>query len=128
MSVLLNTATILLLALFGIGFYLSWYQFLNNGSQELLEQLRDSEPRVLPYTNGAPLRTHFTGITLVDDQLTVLAIFFYNVVDGSHPNASLQCYQFAGQFFAIWNLVLLEGLRGGHNRRIISLYAESRIS
>lgn len=95
---------------------------MNNGGADLMAQLRDNGPHTLPYTDEAPLKKHYTGIGLVDYQLTVLTLFFYNVVDGSHPNACLQAYHFVGQIATGWSLMMLESLRSSNRSRIISLY------
>lgn len=63
-----------------------------------------------------------TWIRLVDHQLTVLNVFFYPLLSGSHPSASLQLYHFAGSCFAGYALLLLEGLRNGNRWTIIALY------
>ncbi|KAI4260973.1 MAG: hypothetical protein L6R42_003822 [Xanthoria sp. 1 TBL-2021] len=52
--------------------------------------------------------------------MTVLTLFFYNIVDGTHPHASLQAYQFAGQLSAGWSLLIMESLRQSHRGRMIS--------
>lgn len=88
-----------------------------------MANLRDHGPHVLPYTDKAPLRKQYTGIELVDYQLTVLVLFFYNMVDGSHPNACLQAYHFGGQIISGWSLLVLESLRWGNRSRLISFVA-----
>ncbi|KAL8827341.1 MAG: hypothetical protein Q9170_007054 [Blastenia crenularia] len=123
MSLLLNITKLLLLGLSGIGFYSTWYLVMNNGGADFMADLRDHGPHTLPYTDEAPLKKHYTGIGLVDYQLTVLTLFFYNIVDGSHPNASLQAYHFAGQIIAGWSLLMLESLRAGNRMRLVSFIA-----
>lgn len=122
MARLLNTTRLILASLSGTGFYLTWYLFMNNGSIDLMTKLRDHGPHILPYTDDAPLKTRYTGIAFVDYQLTVLTVFFYNIVDGSHPNACLQAYHFGGQFISGLSLLVLESLRSSNRSRIISLY------
>ena len=63
-----------------------------------------------------------TGIRLVDYQLTVLNVFFYPLLSGSHPSASLQLYHFAGSCFSGYALLLFEGIRNGNRWTIIALY------
>lgn len=121
MSTLLTAIKLILASLSGLGFYLTWYLAMNNGSFDFMANIRDHGPRILPYTDKAPLRTQYTGIELVDNQLTVLTLFFFNIVDGSHPNACLQAYHFGGQIISGWSLLILESLRWSNRSRIVSL-------
>ncbi|KAL8728133.1 MAG: hypothetical protein Q9181_005450 [Wetmoreana brouardii] len=123
MPLLLNIARLLLLSLSGLGFYLTWYIFMNNGAAQMMNDIRDNGPHILPYTDGGPLRKTYTGIAVVDYQLTILVLFFYNIVDGSHPNACLQAYHFFGQAIAGYSLLILEGRRYGNKWKIISFIA-----
>lgn len=110
-----------LVSLSGLAFYLTWYIFCNNGSADMMKRIRDVGPHVLPYTDGAPLKKIYTGIAAVDYQLTVLTLFFYNIVDGSHPTTNLLCYYFGGQLASAWGLFLLESERYCNKWSIISL-------
>lgn len=83
-------------------------------------QVRDVGPRVLPGTT-APLRTSYTGIYRLDQQLAALCLFFWQLVDGSQPNASLLSFHFAGQIAAGWGILTMEKLRSGNRGRIIAL-------
>jgi hypothetical protein len=80
-------------------------------------------PRLLPGTNES-LKTSYTGIPKLDDRLTVLVLFFWEMVDGSKPNASLLCFHFVGQIVAGWGLCMMESLRTGNRRRMIALQVE----
>ncbi|KAI4112758.1 MAG: hypothetical protein LQ345_006141 [Seirophora villosa] len=120
MSVLLNAVKLSLLSLTGLGFYLTWYLIMNNGAAEMMGHVHDRGPHVLPFTDEAPLKKCYIGIAPVDYQLTALTLFFYNVVDGSHPHASLQAYHFGGQIAAGWGLLVLESLRNSNRWRAIS--------
>ncbi|MCJ1469009.1 hypothetical protein MMC07_007641 [Pseudocyphellaria aurata] len=104
------------------GLYTTWYLFLSNGTYSLMIHVRDVGPQVLPGTN-APLKRSYTGIEKLDYQLTVLALFFWELIDGSRPNASLQCFHFVGQITAGWGLLMMEALRNGNRKRIISFLA-----
>ena len=86
-----------------------------------MQELCDNGPHLLPCNDGAMLRKSYTGIALIDNRLTILVLFFYNIIDGSHPNACLQVYHFFGQAPAGYSLLLLEGLRYGNKWRAISL-------
>ena len=68
-----------------------------------------------------PLKSTFTGIRGIDDQLKVLVIFFLPVVDGSAPSTSLQSLHFGGQLVAAYTLCMIESLRMGNRGKIISL-------
>lgn len=120
MPTLVDTLKFILLFLCGAGFYATWYLLLNNGTTEHLAHIRDVGPRLLPGTKES-IKTSYTGIAAIDYQLTVLDLFFWEMVDGSRPEASLFCYHFAGQVFSGWGLLLLESLRSGNSWRAISL-------
>ena len=85
-----------------------------------MAQIRDVGPRILPGTNE-PVKTKYIRISAIDYQLTVLDIFFWELVDGSHPAISLYGFYFATQVACGWGLLMIEGLRRGHRWRIISL-------
>jgi len=122
MSPLLPIAKVSLLVLSGIGFYTTWYLLYNNGTAAHMSHIRDTGPRLLPGTQG-PLKTSygFSAIPRIDYQLTVLTLFFWEMVDGSRPDGSLYCYYFAGQVFAGWALLMVESLRRGNRWRVVSL-------
>lgn len=115
---------VLLLVLSIIGVFGTWILVQRNGALSLLEQI--ASRKLLPGTNQ-PLQKSFTGIKAVDDQLKILVIFFWQVVDGSTPTSSLQSLHFEGQVIAGWVLCMLEGLRDGNRWRIISLYVHGII-
>lgn len=120
MSTLVNATKLALLLLCAAGYYGTFYMLMNNGTTKHMSHIRDVGPRILPGTNE-PLKTHYVGIPVIDYQLTVLALFFWEMVDGSHPAASLFCFHFATQVACGWSLLMIEGLRRGHQWMIISL-------
>ena len=103
-----------------VGIYATWYLLYNNGTAELMGRVRDVEPPTLPGSNEV-LKTTYTGIGWIDYQLTVLTLFFWETVDGSHPAASLFNFMFAGQATAAWTILCTEGRRFGNHWRIVSL-------
>jgi len=132
MSSLINATKLAFFLLCAAGYYYTWHILLNNGTAEYMSRIRDDGPQLVPGTNE-PLKTVYIGIPAigslltahgmpaVDYQLTVLALFFWEVVDGSHPAASLFCFHFATQVACGWSLLMIEGLRRGHRWRMISL-------
>lgn len=97
-------------ALFGFGY--------KNGSLSMI-----SSQRVTGCVGDAcvPFEEVFTGIPRIDQHLAVLLTFFWPVVDGSRVDASLHSFYFAAQGIAIWMATLIEGLRVGNKRRMVSL-------
>ena len=81
---------------------------------------RDIGPQLLPGTK-APVRTVYTGVPAIDYQLAVLAVFFWENVDGSSPSASLYCFHFATQVACGWPLFMIESLRRGNRWALLSL-------
>ena len=120
MSSLINATRAALLLLSAAGFYATWYILINNGTVDYMTHIRDVGPRLLPHTNE-PLKTVYTGVPAIDYRLTVLALFFWENVDGSIPAGSLFCFHFATQIFSGWGLLMIEGLRHGNRWTLISL-------
>ena len=109
-----------LLLLSAAGFYSTWYLLMNNGTVDQMKRIRDIGPQLLPGTQE-PIKTSYAGIEAIDSQLGVLTVFFWGMVDGSLPNASLFSFYFGGQLVAGWCLLLMESLRNGNRWRIVSL-------
>lgn len=120
MSSLINVTKFALVLLSAAGYYATWYIFLNNGTTKHMAHVRDVGPRLLPGTEE-PVRTVYTGISAIDYQMTVLALFFWETVDGSNPAGSLFGFHFATQVIAGWGLLMVEGLRHGNRWTLISL-------
>jgi len=120
MSSLINATKFALSLLSAAGYYGTWYLLLNNGTTTYMSHIRDYGPKILPGTDE-PLKTVYIGISSIDYQLTVLTLFFWELVDGSHPAASLFCFHFATQVACGWSLLMIEGLRRGHRWMMISL-------
>ncbi len=120
MSTLINATKVALILLSAAGYYATWYLLLNNGTTDYMAHIRDVGPRLLPGTKE-PVRTIYTGVPAIDYQLTVLALFFWENVDGSNPAGSLFCFHFATQVACGWGLLMVEGLRFGNRWKIVSL-------
>lgn len=101
-------------------FYSTWYLVYKNGTLDLMTQVHDQGPHLLPGTK-APLKRVFTGINSIDDQLTGMVLFFWEQVDGSLPNASLFCFMFAGEAVAVWTILYVESQRLSNSWRLVSL-------
>ena len=101
-------------------YYATWHILLNNGTTEYMARIRDVGPRTLPGTTE-PVRTVYTGIPTIDYQLTVMALFFWEMVDGSFPAGSLFCFHFATQIVCGWGLLMIESLRHGNQWTVVSL-------
>ena len=116
----INLSKVALGFLSAAGYYATWYILLNNGSTDHMAHIRDVGPRLLPGTEE-PVRTVYTGVPAINYQLTVLALFFWENVDGSNPTASLFCFHFATQVACGWGLLMIEGLRHGNRWTLVSL-------
>ena len=108
-----------LIALSAIGVYFVWIMAERNGTIAHIRDIRTVGPHVLPGTQ-APLKENYTGFEAVDNQLIVLALFFWEIVDGSQPHASLLAFRFGGQIATIWGLIMIEGMRFGNKGKFIS--------
>lgn len=117
---LIGATQILLALTLIVGFYTTWYSIFQNGTIELMRDVRDRGPHILPGTK-APLKKSYVGIGWIDYQLTVLTLFFWEAVDGSRPAASLFCFGFAGQAAAAWSILYVDGRRLGNRWKLVSL-------
>ena len=120
MSTLINASRIGLLLCSLAGYYAVWHLFINNGTVDLMTQVLESGPRILPGTYE-PVKTVYTGIPAIDKQLTILTLVFWEQVDGSSPSNSLFCFHFATQAACGWGLLMIESMRYGNQWRVISL-------
>ena len=103
------------LSLFGV--YATWVLFGRSGTGQLFAAAR--KLGVLP-NSILPVKTSFTGIPPIDGMFVTLNSFFWPMIDGSYPTGSLHNFQFAGQAFAYWCLIVLEGTRAGNKGSIAS--------
>jgi hypothetical protein len=109
----LTLPKILLILLSIAGFWTLWIFPYTNGLLKLLGQ--QSEPgAVIPGPTAAPMKQTYTGIGLVDKQLTVLVSFFYTAIDGNRADVSLSFLYLGGQVLAAWALITIESLRVGN--------------
>lgn len=122
MSAAVRICQSILLMLALAGLYLVWMLASANGTIALMKQVRDRGPQTLPGTQEA-LKRHYTGLAFIDYRLTVLGLLFWQQLDGSHPDAALHCFYFAGQILAVWPLFMLEKSWAGNRWRVISFLA-----
>ena len=117
-SLFFNAIKVGLFFLSAAGYYTTWYFLSNNGTANHLAYTRKLQ--LLPGTEE-PVRTVYTGVPAIDDQLTVLTLFFWEIVNGSNPSASLFCFYFATQVACGWGLLVMEGSRHGNRWNLVSL-------
>lgn len=120
MSSLFNATKAALVFLSAAGYYTTWYFIFNNGTIDHVAHVRKLDPQLLPGTKE-PVRTVYTGVPAIDHQLTFLTLFFWEIVNGSHPSASLFSFYFATQVASGWGLLVIEGLRPGNRWSLVSL-------
>ncbi|KAI1136391.1 hypothetical protein F5Y05DRAFT_107433 [Hypoxylon sp. FL0543] len=99
----------------------TWGRTIADGSLfRLYTALHGNDSYILPVTDYA-LKTSFTGIYWpIDYLLDVLVIFFWESVDGSHPDSSAIGAYFLGQFFPILVTFYVNHLRGGNGPSIVT--------
>ena len=120
MPSLINVTKAVLAFLSVAAYYGTWHILLNNGTTKHVAHILDVGPPSLPGTKE-PVRTVYTGVPSIDDQLTVLVLLFWPIIDGSIPAGSLFGFHFATQIACAWGLLMIEGLRHGNQWTIISL-------
>lgn len=121
MANLTLSTTILLPALVAAGFITTMIFSFNNGTFPAITAIiDDANQTTIPGSDDVVLIRHWTGISAVDKQLTVLLLFFWPLLSGLNPAASLHALHFSGQLGAYWTLILLEAKREGNKRRLIA--------
>lgn len=104
------------------GYYCTWMLSERTGFFAFARAIRDSKIPLLPGTDSA-VRRVYTGVApAVDEFLATLAVVFWPAIDGSTPPLSLQAFEFAGQYLALWMMFEMEVRRAGNKWTIISLY------
>ncbi|PGH05112.1 hypothetical protein AJ80_08411 [Polytolypa hystricis UAMH7299] len=81
-----------------------------NGLFSLIQQLNRN--KALPGTDE-PLNLNITGFKALDKVLAAATPFFWPLIDGSTPEASLHAFNFVGAAVGIWVLIMLEAMRKG---------------
>ncbi|KAG6986460.1 hypothetical protein G7Y79_00082g100760 [Physcia stellaris] len=120
MASLQTAAKAALVFLSAAGYYATWYFLLHNGTTDHMARIRDVGARLLSGTKE-PFRTIFTGIPAVDNQLTSLTLFYWELVNGFLPTGSLFCFYFATQIaflLPIWCIAHLSLSQTVDSRRL----------
>jgi len=95
------------IGLFGLN---SMYgQIYRNGYIERVRGILASPKPLLPGPSQIPLLTRYTSLPLMDSLLSLGAVLWANVTDGSSPALSLYAFQFGGQLVPIYLIMLIEG-------------------
>ncbi|EKG19691.1 hypothetical protein MPH_03002 [Macrophomina phaseolina MS6] len=114
------STTILLPACVAAGVMTTMVFSFNNGMFPTIADIIDNpNATTLPDTDIAFSR-EWTGVAALDRQLTALLVFFWKLVDGKYPSATLQSVHFFGQIGSFWTLLQLEARREGNKRRLIA--------
>lgn len=95
-----------------------------NGTCPQIISFRDKRQLPTPTSSGTNTSTFpesFTGFDPPDGLLSTLVVFFWPLVDGSSPDASLISFLFAGQAVALLTAIALEASRTANHSRIVSL-------
>lgn len=101
------------------GFWTLWGFPYTNGLLKILTDLQKPGARLL--NTDVPMKTKYTGISPVDNQLTTLVGFFYSATDGNRPDVSLIGLNLGGQVIAAWILMVLESMRKGNSGLSLTL-------
>lgn len=108
-----SVSQILLLLLAAWGFWALWGFPYTNGMLKILYDLHRPGASI-PGPTFAPMKQRYTGIKLIDGQLTTLVGFFFTAVDGNRADVSLVGLDFGAQVVAGWVLITIEGMRFGN--------------
>ncbi len=114
----LGIPKLLLILLSVAGFWTLWGFPYQNGLLKILSH--QGEPGAsIPGPTVAPMKQTYTGIGVVDKQLTTLVSFFYTAIDGNRADVSLSFLYLGGQVLSSWVLIMIEGLRNGNRGKFI---------
>jgi hypothetical protein len=114
-------AALVLLPLLSIAaVYCLWIVSINNG---LFKQIGDLVEQKQPMFPGStsPLMLKYTGVAVIDRQLSTLVTFFAPVVQGGNEALNLFSLFGLGQFGGAWTLLVMESLRRGNKGKVVSL-------
>lgn len=104
------------LAVFGV---ICTFKLANDiGMMDMIEQA--IARRTVP-DSSLPMRTVWTGISGLDNALSMTVCIFAPITDGNHPTLAALGAHFSGQITAIWVVLVLESFRVGNAWRVISL-------
>lgn len=92
---------------------------LENG---LIDRMRAAVESKQILESEYTLRMSWTGITPLDNFLSLMVCFFAVVDWRTHLPLFVQGLHFLGQLAAIWILVIVEGLRAGNARKAVAKY------
>ncbi|KAH8696613.1 hypothetical protein BGW36DRAFT_462431 [Talaromyces proteolyticus] len=95
-----------------------------NGTLDAIGQLSTSSPRILPrIDSNERVRTVYTGLGLIDETLTNLVLFFWNVIDGTYAPIAIFALWMAGQIVCVLVVTTLEGYRKVNHKKAISYFS-----
>ena len=114
----LTTPKVLLFLLSAWGFWTLWGFPYTNGMLKILKDL-SSPGALIPGPTWAPMKQHYTGIKLIDQQLTTLSAFFFTAVDGNRADVSLIGLDLGGSVVAAWMLMTVESMRAGNRGKTL---------
>ena len=94
-----------------------------NGLFPAVESLKAKHqlPSSGTFTSSLKFPNSFTGFDPPDGLLATLLLFFWPLLDGANPSASLYAFLFAGQGVALLSAIILEASRLANKGRIITL-------
>ena len=114
----LTLPKLILVVLSAWGFWTLWGFPYTNGLLKMLGDLQ--KPGALLINTSEPMKTHYTGVKVIDRQLTVLVAFFYTATDGNRADVSLHGLDLGGQVIAAWTLIVVESMRQGNKGKLIT--------
>ena len=91
----------------------TWGLGSRNGLGYFLANINTEETPLFPGSDDKLLKS-YTGISILDAQLTTLVAFFAPTVDKSNPALFLFTIFGLGQFGGAWTLLVLESMRSGN--------------
>lgn len=108
---------IALLIFSALGFWTLWGFPARNNLLHYLGELSLPGASV-PGPTYASMQQSYTGIHVVDKQLTTLVGFFYTAIDGNRIDETLTFLNLGSQVLAAWVLISVEAYRVGNEKSI----------
>lgn len=104
---------ITLLAFSALGFWTLWGFPARNNLLHFLGELQEPGASI-PGPTYYPMKQQYTGVDLIDKQLTTLVGFFYTAIDGNRIDITLSFLNLGSQVLAAWILITTESYRVGN--------------
>ena len=97
--------------------FLLWLQMALNGTLDAITEAK----KLRAFPDGTPLKTTYLGVSLLDDIISTLVIFFYAVADGSDLQSRFLMIDICVTLHVALLWLVIESLRKGQTHRTMQM-------